>query len=86
MKKSEQLFIKGKEISLFSDKEKDYISLTDMARHKNEDDPRFVVQNWMKTRATLEFIGLWEIMNNRKFKRVEFDTFKNNSGSNSFTG
>jgi hypothetical protein len=84
MKKNEQLFIKGKEISLFSDKEKDYISLTDMARHKNEDDPRFVVQNWMKTRATLEFIGLWEIMNNRKFKRVEFDTFKNNSGSNSF--
>ncbi len=84
MKKNEQLIIKGKEISLFSEKEKDYISLTDMAKHKNKEEPRFVIQNWMKTRSTVEFIGLWEVLNNRNFKRVEFDTFKNNSGANSF--
>lgn len=84
MKKNKQLFIKGKEISLFSYKQGDYISLTDMAKYKNEDDPRFVIQNWMKSRSSVEFMGLWEIMNNRNFKRVEFDTVKNNSGSNSF--
>ena len=84
MKENKQLFIKGKEITLFSDKQSDYISLTDMAKYKNKDEPRFVIQNWMKTRSTVEFIGLWEIMNNRNFNRVEFDTVKNNSGSNPF--
>lgn len=54
----------------------DYISLTDIARYKNEDDPRFVIQNWMRNRNTLEFIGLWEILNNKAFNLVQFDTFK----------
>lgn len=64
--------------------ENDYISLTDMARYKNSDDPRFVVQNWMKTRYTVEFLGTWEILHNINFNRVEFDTFKNAAGSNAF--
>jgi len=54
----------------------DYISLTDIAKYKNEDDPRFVIQNWMRNRNTLEFIGLWKILNNENFNRVQFDTFK----------
>ena len=40
------------------------------------DDPRFVIQNWMRNRNTLEFIGLWEVLNNPKFNRVQFDTFR----------
>ncbi|MDW2921766.1 KilA-N domain-containing protein [Mesomycoplasma ovipneumoniae] len=63
----------------------DYISLTDIARYKNKDEPRFVIQNWMRNRNTLEFIGLWEILNNKNFNRVQFDTFKMDAGLNRFT-
>lgn len=62
----------------------DFISLTDMAKFKNADDPRFVIQNWMKTRFTIDFLGIWEQMYNKKFNRVEFDTFKFEVGTNSF--
>lgn len=76
--------VKGVEIIIFRKKYDDYISLTDIARSRNADDPRFVIQNWMKTRYTIEFLGAWENMYNSQFKRVEFDTFKNQAGSNSF--
>ncbi len=62
----------------------DYISLTDIARYKNTDDPRFAIQNWMRTRFTIEFMGIWEQLNNPDFNRVEFDTVKNEAGSNAF--
>ena len=63
----------------------DYISLTDIAKYKNTDDPRFVIQNWMRNRNTLEFIGLWEVLNNLNFNRVQFDAFRNEAGLNRFT-
>ncbi|CAM3216626.1 KilA-N domain-containing protein [Streptobacillus ratti] len=63
----------------------DYISLTDIAKYRNSDDPRFVIQNWMRNRNTLEFIGLWEALNNENFNRVQFDTFRNEAGLNRFT-
>lgn len=63
----------------------DFISLTDIAKYRNSDDPRFVIQNWMRNRNTLEFIGLWEVLNNENFNRVQFDTFRNESGLNRFT-
>jgi hypothetical protein len=81
---SKKITVKGTEILLFKQNDSDYISLTDMARYKNLDDPRFVIQNWMKTRFTVEFLGNWEILYNADFKRVEFDTFKNEAGSNAF--
>ncbi|OGI35436.1 MAG: DNA-binding protein, partial [Candidatus Moranbacteria bacterium RIFOXYA2_FULL_43_15] len=62
----------------------DYISLTDIARYKNADDPRFVIQNWMKTRYTVDFLGFWEQIHNENFNRVEFDTVKNEAGTNAF--
>ena len=62
----------------------DFISLTDIAKHKNSDDPRFVIQNWMRTRSSIEFLGIWEVLNNPGFNRVEFDTVRNESGSNAF--
>jgi len=62
----------------------DYISLTDIAKFRNADDPRFIIQNWMKSRSSMEFLGIWEKLNNPEFNRVEFDTVRNQSGSNAF--
>lgn len=62
----------------------DYISLTDIAKYRNADDPRFVIQNWMRTRFTVEFLGIWEQLNNPDFNRVEFEAVRNESGSNAF--
>jgi hypothetical protein len=76
--------VKNKEIILFEKNKTDYISLTDIAKYKNSDDPRFVIQNWMKTRYTVDFLGIWETINNPNFNRVEFDTFKNEAGTNAF--
>lgn len=84
MKSQNKIHVKGTEIVVISGKGNDYISLTDIARSKNKEEPRFVVQNWMRARFTIEFMGFWEIMYNPNFNRVEFDTFRNESGSNSF--
>ena len=82
----EQISAKGFSIQVYTeDFKNDYISLTDIAKYKNSDDPRFVIQNWMRNRNTLEFIGLWEALNNPNFNRVQFDTFRNEAGLNRFT-
>lgn len=65
--------------------EEDYISLTDMARRKNPIAPKDVVKNWLRLRSTIDFLGLWEELNNPNFKGVEFDSFKSQAGENSFT-
>ncbi|MDI6738584.1 MAG: KilA-N domain-containing protein [Nanoarchaeota archaeon] len=70
---------------LFSQKEEDYISLTGIARYKNPDEPKDVIKNWMRSRNTIEFLGLWETLNNPDFKGVEFDSFKQQAGSHHFT-
>lgn len=62
----------------------DYISLTDIAKYRDEENPRYIIQNWMRTRSSVEFLGLWEELNNPNFNRVEFDAFKNEAGANSF--
>lgn len=64
--------------------EEDFISLTDMARRRNPEFPADVVKNWMRLRSTIEFLGLWEQLNNPNFKLVEFDQFKNEAGANAF--
>jgi hypothetical protein len=84
MKKNKKIVVKGNIVTFFSNKSTDFISLTDIAKYKNAEDPRFVIQNWMKTRFTVDFLGIWEQMNNLSFKRVEFDTFKKEAGSNYF--
>ncbi|WP_282806536.1 KilA-N domain-containing protein [Clostridium tetani] len=76
----------GHEISVIAyENQDDFISLTDIAKQKNPNDPRYIIQNWMRNRNTLEFIGLWEQMHNPSFNRVEFDTFRNSAGLNSFS-
>ena len=84
--KNEKISANGFDIQVYTeDFKNDYISLTDIARYKNTDDPRFVIQNWMRNRNTLEFIGLWEVLNNTNFNRVQFDTFRNEAGLNRFS-
>mgnify|MGYP004546701399 FL=1 len=63
----------------------DYISLTDIAKYRNPDDPAGVIANWLRNRNTIEYLGLWEQMNNPSFNPLEFEEFKYSSGENSFT-
>jgi len=65
--------------------QEDYISLTDIAKYKNPVSPKDVVKNWLRGKDTIAFLGLWEMLNNPDFNGVEFDSFKNESGYNSFT-
>lgn len=83
--KKDTIQAKGFSIEVYTeDFKNDYISLTDIAKYKNDNDPRFVIQNWMRNRNTLEFIGLWEALNNPDFNRVQFDSFRNEAGLNRF--
>lgn len=80
--KNKEITVLDKEIHINKD---DYFSLTDIARYKNAEDPRFVIQNWMRRIDTIQYIGLWEQLNNPNFNRVEFDTFRSEAGHNYFT-
>lgn len=64
--------------------EEDYISLTDIAKYQDEDNPRYIIQNWMRSRNTIDYLGLWEELNNPNFNRVDFDTVKTDAGKNAF--
>jgi hypothetical protein len=78
----------GTEISILkrsNNFDENYISLTDIARRKNPYEPKDVVKNWMRLRSTIDYLGLWEQLNNPDFKGVEFDTFRKESGTNAFT-
>jgi len=85
MAKNEIIIVKGITVATFKLENEDYISLTDIARNKNAEEPKDVVKNWMRSRTTIEFIGLWEQLNNPNFKGVEFDSFLFEAGSNAFT-
>ena len=71
-------------MSIFKKDNKDYISLTDIARFKDSERSDYILQNWMRNRSTIEFSGLWEKINNPNFNSIEFDGFKNKAGANSF--
>ncbi|MBU2505804.1 MAG: KilA-N domain-containing protein [Bacteroidetes bacterium] len=73
------------EIVLYKQNEEEFISLTDMAKFRDSERTNYIIQNWMRTRSTIEFLGLWEQLKNPNFKSIEFDAFRNESGSNSFT-
>ena len=76
---------KGIDISIYTkDFENEFISLTDIAKYRNEDDPRFVIQNWMRNRNTIEFLAVWEELHNPEFNRVQFDAVRNEAGLNRF--
>ena len=81
---ADKIDVQGKEITIISRERQDYISLTDIAKYRNSDAPADIVKNWMRNRSTIEFLGLWEQLNNADFKLVEFDQFKNEAGANHF--
>jgi len=80
-----KMVVKGKDVLLFSKEHIEYISLTDMAKSKDPERTNYIVQNWMRNRNTIEFIGLWEVIHNPIFKRIEFDAFRKEAGLNSFS-
>lgn len=83
--KQNKLIVQNLNVSFKTIDNKDFISLTDIARSKNPDEPKDVVKNWLRSKSTIEFLGLWETINNENFKGVEFDSFKKEAGANSFT-
>ena len=80
-----KITVKDTSVTIISVNENDYISLTDMAHFKDRERTNYIIQNWMRLRSTIDFLGLWEKLNNPNFKGIEFDAFKMESGTNSFT-
>ena len=84
--KKEKISAKGFLIAVYTeDFKNDYISLTDIARYKNQKEPKDVVKNWLRMRDTIDFLGLWETIHDPNFKGVEFDSFRQQAGTNAFT-
>ena len=76
---------KGIDIGIYTkDFENEYISLTDIAKYRNDNDPRFVIQNWMRNRNTVEFLAVWEELHNPDFNRVQFEAVRSEAGLNRF--
>lgn len=84
MTKTKTLNVDGTKISILKIEKDDFISLTDMARFKNAETTGLVISHWLSTRYTVEFMGLWEQLNNPVFNVTEFGNIKNESGSNGF--
>lgn len=81
----ETITAKGLKIGIYTeDFQNEFISLTDIAKYKS-DEPNDVIKNWMRSRDTVEFLGLWETLHNPNFKPVEFDGFRKQAGLNAFT-
>lgn len=81
----EKINARGIEVTFYTrESHADYVSLTDIARYKSAV-PKDVIKNWLRTHDVIEFLGLWEKLHNLRFKGVEFDSFRDRSGSNSFT-
>ena len=86
MAKNKTITVKGTEIIILTEKNKDeYISLTGIARYRDAERSDYILQNWLRNRSTIEFVGLWEQFNNPNFNSIEFDGIKSQSGANSFS-
>lgn len=79
-----KIHVLDKEISIYSLNDEDYISITDIARYKDPDRSDYIIQNWLRNRNTIEFLGIWERLNNPDFNPIEFDGFRKLAGLNSF--
>ena len=84
--KKDTIEAKGIAIQVYTeDFKNDYISLTDIARYKNSEEPNVVVANWIRNYNTIEYLGIWEQLNNLEFNPLEFEGFLKEAGSNAFT-
>ena len=84
MSKNTTIDIEGAVVTIMQEGGADYISLTDLAKHKNAEHTGVVISHWMSTRYTIEFMGIWERVNNPSFNLTEFSYIRNESGSNGF--
>ncbi len=84
MAKNKTINVKGTEIVVISSNENDFISITDIARHKDSQHTDTIIQNWMRNRNTIELLGFWEMLYNPNFKPIEFEGFRKQAGLNSF--
>ncbi|MBI2312602.1 MAG: KilA-N domain-containing protein [Betaproteobacteria bacterium] len=76
--------VKGTAVTVLVHREQDYISLTDIARHKDSERTDYLISNWLRNRNTIEFLGIWERLNNPEFNPIEFDGIRRSAGLNSF--
>jgi hypothetical protein len=76
--------VQGTAITIISAQQADFISLTDIARYKDSERTDYIIQNWLRNRNTIEFLGVWERLNNPGFNPIEFDGFRKQAGLNSF--
>ena len=79
-----EIIVKKQKISVLRIGNKEFISLTDLARYADNEEPRLPIRDWMRNKEVISYLGLWEQLNNEKFKGGEFATFKNEAGSNRF--
>ena len=84
MAKNKKISVQGVNITLYEERESDFFSLTDIARHKDSVNTDDIIKNWMRNRNTIELLGFWETIYNPNFKPVEFDGFRKQAGLNSF--
>jgi hypothetical protein len=78
--------VQGVVITIIDKNDQDYISLTDIARYRDSQEPFAIINNWMRSRSTIEFLGLWEKLSNSDFKPLEFERFKNEAGMGCMEG
>jgi hypothetical protein len=76
--------VKGTEITFFNKEKEDYISLTDMAKYRDDENPSQIISLWLRTYSTIEYLGLWETLNNPNFKPHIYEGFKNESAKPHF--
>lgn len=79
-----QIVVKEQKISVLRIDNKEFISLTDLARYANPEEPKVPIYAWMRNKDVLAYLGLWEQLNNENFKGHKFETFENEAGKNSF--
>ena len=79
-----KIIVQNTDITIINVNGEDYVSITDLARHKS-DDPTAVIGNWLRNRNTIEYLGIWESLYNPNFKPLEFEGFKKQTRANAFT-
>ncbi len=82
--KNKKIDVQGREVVINTVNNEDYISITDIAKYKDEKRTDYIIQNWLRNRNTIEFLGIWEKLNNPDFNPIEFEGFRNQAGLNSF--
>jgi hypothetical protein len=81
---NKKIEVQGISVGFINTREEDYICITDIAKYKNPDAPADIIKNWLRSKNTIELLGLWEKLHNPDFKLVEFDQFRNEAGYNHF--